>query len=282
MKKVALPIFILIWFFFNACSTDSNEEIQPDTSQAIELKNISYGSDAKQNFDIYLPKDRTLDTKVILLIHGGGWTSGDKTDMKGFYDFLKSEMPDIAVINMNYRLADTNTNPYPMQVNDITTLIELLEEKQNEYQISNSFGILGVSAGGHLGLLWSYSFDTNKQVKMVCSIVGPTNLNDLAYQNNPDPVIQELIILFGEDDNLLEEVSPLSQVKTTSPPTILFYGGQDPLVPTSQGIDLDAKLTELNVIHEFTLYGNEGHGWLGLNLFDTSVKLKEFIGLHLL
>ena len=190
-------------------------------------------------------------------------------------------MPDIAVVNMNYRLADNANNPYPMQVNDITTLIELLEEKQNEYQISNSIGIIGVSAGGHLGLLWSYSFDTNKQVKMVCSIVGPTNLNDLSYQNNPDPVIQELIGLFGEDVNFLEEVSPLSQVKTTSPPTILFYGGQDPLVPTSQGIDLDAKLTELNVIHEFTLYQSEGHGWLGLNLFDTSVKLKEFIGLYL-
>ena len=89
MKKVALPIFILIWFFFNSCSADSNEEIQPDTSEAIELKNISYGSDAKQIFDIYLPKDRTLDTKVMLLIHGGGWTSGDKADMNGFYDFYK-------------------------------------------------------------------------------------------------------------------------------------------------------------------------------------------------
>ncbi len=281
MKKVAIPIFILISFIFNACSVDINEEIPPDLSEIIELTNVSYGADENQNFDIYLPKNRSLATKMLLLIHGGGWTSGDKTDMNGFYDFLKSELPDVAVVNMNYRLADTSTNPHPMQVEDITALVELLGEKQNEYQISNSLGILGVSAGGHLGLLWSYSFDTNKQVKMVCSIVGPTNLADLAYQNSPDPIIQELIGLFGEDENFLEEVSPLSQVKSTSPPTLLFYGGQDPLVPTSQGIDLNTKLEELNVVHEFTLYENEGHGWIGFNLLDTSIKLKDFINLHL-
>ena len=140
---------------------------------------------------------------------------------------------------------------------------------------------MGVSAGGHLGLLWSYAHDTDNQVAMVCSIVGPTNLLDNAYQNSSQPVIQELIGLFGEAEELLEEASPLFQLKSTSPPTLLFYGGQDPLVPVSQGISLDQKLTELGVDHEFTLYENEGHGWVGLNLFDTSIKLKGFIDKNL-
>ncbi len=140
---------------------------------------------------------------------------------------------------------------------------------------------MGVSAGGHLALLWSYAHDTDNQVAMVCSMVGPTNLLDDAYQNSTEPVLQELIGLFGYDEELLEEASPLYQVKSTSPPTILFYGGQDPLIPVSQGIALEGKLTELNVIHEFTLYENEGHGWVGLNLFDTSIKLKEFINKNL-
>ena len=64
---------------------------------------------------------------------------------------------------------------------------------------------------------------------------------------------------------------------STSPPTILFYGGQDPLIPTTQGTAMRDKLEELNITHEFTLYPNEGHGWVGLNLFDTSLKLKDFI-----
>lgn len=201
--------------------------------------------------------------------------------MIGFYEFIKTELPDLAIVNMNYRLADNTTSPYPMQINDISDLVTLLKEKQFEYQISTNLGILGVSAGGHLGLLWSYAHDTNDQVAMVCSMVGPTNLLDAAYQNSSESLIQDLIGLFGDDESLLEEASPLFKVTPTSPPTILFYGGQDPLIPVSQGIVLDGKLTELNVHHEFSLYENEGHGWVGLNLLDTSVKLKEFINENL-
>jgi dipeptidyl aminopeptidase/acylaminoacyl peptidase len=168
-----------------------------------------------------------------------------------------------------------------MQINDISTLVQLLKEKQVEYQISANLGIVGVSAGEHLALLWSYAHDTDNQIAMVCSMIGPTNLLDDTYQNSIEPVLQELIGLFGDDEQLLEKASPLYQVKSTSPPTILFYGGQDPLIPVSQGIAMDGKLTELNVSHEFTLYENEGHGWVGLNLFDTSIKLKEFINKNL-
>lgn len=212
MKKGAFTVFVLLSLIFSACSTDNVPETEQETvletSEVFELTDISYGPDTEQVYDIFLPKNRSSDTKVILLIHGGGWTSGDKSDMNGFYEFLKKDLPDIALVNMNYRLADSNNQPYPMQTDDISTLVKQLREKQTEYQISNSLGIIGVSAGGHLGLLWSYAFDTNNQVKMVGSIVGPTNLIDPAYQNSTDPVLQELIGLFAVNQSILEEASP--------------------------------------------------------------------------
>ena len=116
---------------------------------------------------------------------------------------------------------------------------------------------------------------------MVCSIVGPTNLADPAYTENPiyDPIFE----IFGDEltNQYLENSSPLHRVTASAPPTILFYGGQDPLVPTSQGIDMDARLETLGITHEFTFYENEGHGWVGLNLFDTWTKLKLFTETHL-
>lgn len=60
---------------------------------------------------------------------------------------------------------------------------------------------------------------------MVCSVVGPTNLLDDAYQNSDNEVLQDLIQQFGADKAILEEASPLFQVTDVSPPTILFYGG---------------------------------------------------------
>ena len=119
---------------------------------------------------------------------------------------------------------------------------------------------------------------------MVCSIVGPTNLTDPAYLNNTNVVLQELLDTFGIDNtstDFLEEVSPYHRVTATSPPTILFYGGEDPLIPITQGTTMRDKLESLNVTHQFTLYPNEGHGWIGLNLLDTTLKLKIFIETYL-
>ena len=73
----------------------------------------------------------------------------------------------------------------------------------------------------------------------------------------------------------------MHRVTASAPPTILFYGGQDPLIPTTQGTALRDELTTLGVTHEFTLYPNAGHGWVGTDLLDTVVKLKAFTQTHL-
>ncbi|MCK0133462.1 alpha/beta hydrolase [Arenibacter sp. S6351L] len=277
-------VFILLLnFLFIVTSSCSEDSIAPEIAalEAKTMMNLEYGSDLHQKYDIYLPQNRTKDTKVLILIHGGGWAAGDKSEMDAFKDFIKSQLPGIAVVNMNYRLADDNNPPYPMQIDDINLVVSQLRNKAQEFQISTDIGFIGASAGAHLSLLWSYAHDTKKQVKMVCSIVGPTNLLDEAYISTPNEELRILLDQFGNDPEVLEEVSPLYQVTTTSPPTLLFYGAQDPLIPNSQGISLRDGLMELNVEHEFTLYPNGGHGWVGLDLLDTTIKLKAFIQEHL-
>lgn len=284
--KPYLLSFIIL-FFVSSCSTDdsngNNSDVETlDPSQYYEALNVSYGSDNDQKFDIYLPAGRSSSTKIMILVHGGGWSGGDKSDMNGFRDFVRQEHPDLGIVNINYRLADENNNPYPMQINDITSVIDHLKDNQDNYVIDDDFGFIGVSAGGHLSLLWSYAFDVDDDIKMVCSIVGPTNFTDPAYLNNTNPVLQELIELYGMNASIefLEEVSPYHRATTSAPPTILFYGGQDPLIPTTQGTAMRDKLDALNVIHEFTLYPNASHGWFGLELIDTGVKLKAFTNTH--
>jgi acetyl esterase/lipase len=262
---------ILILFLVFSCSDNSSEDIITDQLlEYAEELNVSYGSDSDQKFDIYLPANRTLNTKVMILIHGGGWSAGDKTDMDVFVDLIFQNFDNIAVVNINYRLADENNQPYPMQTDDITTIINHLKENRNNYVIDDEFGFIGTSAGAHLSMLWSYAINVNSDVNMVCSIVGPTNFTDPAYFDNPGEAIQELLDLYDVDatTEFLEEVSPYHRVTSSAPPTILFYGGQDPLVPTTQGTDMRDKLVELGVINEFTLYENEGHGWGGLNALD--------------
>jgi len=288
MKKSFYAGILILFILLNfACSQDNDTLLSPSptdsaTVEAATLLNVSYGSDSDQVYDIYLPQNRTLSTKVMILVHGGGWTAGDKSDMATFIELMQTELPAYAIVNINYRLANDTTPPFPMQLEDITAIINDLKTKNEEYIISEDYGFLGTSAGAHLSMLWSYDYDTQADVNMGARIVGPTNLADEAYLNNADQTIQAYIDLFGSQLVIpfLESFSPFHKVTVAAPPTILFYGGQDPLIPNSQGMDLSDKLTTLGVTHSFTFYPEEGHGWVGPNAADTWMKLKTFIAAH--
>jgi len=222
------------------------------------------------------------------LVHGGGWIEGDKNDMTAFIPELQKESPDYAVVNINYRLASEGNSPFPMQIDDIKAVIEHLKAKKEEYQISNQYAFIGSSAGAHLSMLYSFGHDSNNEVDMVCSIVGPTNFTDNAYVNPTELTfaflalqIQRITgVLFSQSSQFYKDNSPYHVATSSAPPTILFYGDEDPLIPSSQGIDMHAKLDELGVTNEFTIYSGEGHGWDGDNLLDTTVKLRAFIKAH--
>jgi acetyl esterase/lipase len=270
-KIIFLSLFLALYL---GCSKDNPEE--PEVVEAYQALNVSYGSDPKQVFDIYLPENRTNSTKILILVHGGSWIGGDKEDMNSTKAFISALHPNVGIINMNYTLASFGNPPIPLQTEDISAVVDYVSMNKSSLIVSDDIGFIGISAGAHLSLLWSYAYDDNNQVDMVCSIVGPANFTDPAYSDNP--VYEPIFQLFGNPSvEFLESASPYHRATATSPPTLLFYGGMDPLVPTSQGVDLDAQLTTLGVTHEFHFYPEEGHGWEGANLLDTTSKLSAYI-----
>ena len=282
LKKINFLFLFLALYL--GCSKDSSEEETtaaiPEAVEAYQALNVSYGSDENQVFDIYLPENRTTSTKILILIHGGSWISGDKSDMSSIKTFISALHPNIGIVNMNYTLAGINNPPIPMQTEDISMVVDYLSMNKSSLIVSDDIGFIGLSAGAHLSLLWSYAHDVNNQVDMVCSIVGPANFTDPAYYDNV--LYQPVFQLFGNPSiEFLESASPYHRATTSSPPTLLFYGGMDPLVPTSQGVDMDAQLTTLGVPHEFHFYPEEGHGWDGENLLDTTSKISTYINTYI-
>ncbi|MFB9052553.1 alpha/beta hydrolase fold domain-containing protein [Formosa undariae] len=283
IKTIIILLFIAVTCF--SCTSDSTSEGSDFLDLEATIKtDVEYGIEEFQTYDIYLPAHRDIDTKTLILVHGGGWTSVDKKDMNTFIELIQKDLPNLAILNMNYRLVDETSEAYPMQINDITAVVNHLNSNIDAYQISKDFGFVGVSAGAHLAMLWSYAFDDTQQTKMVGSIVGPTNFTDPAYLEDLNfNTLNQLEQLYGLDltTEFLEKISPYHQITELAPPTILFYGGKDPLIPTSQGDQLQSKLQELGIMHEYTLYPEAGHGWEGLELLDTWSKLKVFIGANL-
>lgn len=267
-----LPIIML---FFNAGCKEVRqpEKILP----ARELINVSYGNDPEQKMDVYLPAGRDESTKVFILVHGGGWSGGSKSDLNYVIPLLKEHFPNHAIVNINYRLATMQSPAFPKQVQDIEKVIRHL--KDSDYSISTDYAFIGTSAGAHLALLYSYRHDTEHDVKAVCSIVGPTDFTDPFYTSHPYYNYAALY-LFGDISNHQEAaigISPALHVSPKSPATIMFYGGQDPLIPASQADRLKKKLDAHNVYNEYYLYSNGGHGnWNTQVMNDFREKLVAF------
>jgi acetyl esterase/lipase len=249
--------------------------------------NVSYAGDALQNMDIYLPAGRSAaTTKVMILIHGGAWSSGDKNDFNAFVDTLKRRQPDYAIFNINYRLSASGSNIFPTQELDTKAAIEFIYSKRTEYLISDKFVLVGASAGAHLALLHAYKYANPLKIKAVVDFFGPTDMVDM-YEN-AGLLQANLGFVIGTIPSLNPTIyfqsSPINLItSTTACPTIILQGDVDPLVNAGrQSAPLRDKLQIAGVPVQYNLYPGKDHGtnWGSDTYFDAFNKNQAFLGLH--
>jgi acetyl esterase/lipase len=277
IKKILIPFLTVLLFV--SCTKD-------DVTSVDTMLNVSYGSDVAQKMDIYLPTGRSASTtKVIVLIHGGGWTSGDKTDFASFVDTLKRRLPGYAIFNINYRLSSNPNNLFPTQELDVKAAVEYIYSKSGEYQVSNKYVLLGASAGAHLAMLQAYKYNTPVKAKAVVSFFGPSDLADM-YNNPVGGNVFLSLALAGaigatpsQNPVLYTNSSPVSFItNSTAMPTILFHGGLDPLVSPSQSVAVQSKLNNAGITNQHVLYPTGGHGdWDAATYSDAFTKIQSFL-----
>ncbi len=266
--------------FFTACSTDPDTD--PDFLVAKDLLDESYGTDPKQNMDVYLPAGRTQsDTPLLIYIHGGGWIDGDKSEFLQVKTILENEFPGYAFVSLNYRLFDfvTSKNGILDQEQDIITAFDYIESQLSEWNISDDFVISGASAGGHLALLHAYKNNTS-DLKAAVVFFPPTELVELFPFNNFTTL--GLTALLGgtptsANQNYLES-SPVTHIDPNDVQTIFFHGDLDTVVPISQSQILEQKLQSENVRHQFTVVQGQGHGFTPQTYTTLLKEAKQFIG----
>jgi acetyl esterase/lipase len=258
----------------------------PPALPAETLTDVAYGDDARQTMDIYLPDGRdTASTKLMILVHGGGWIRGDKSEFTPYITALQERLGNgYAFANINYRLFDNGTNKFPAQENDLQAAVNFLMSKRSEYGFSKNVVLVGASAGAHLVLLQGFKNSSDINPKAIISFFGPADLEHL-YKNPSYPGVPFLLtsMLGGTPDSkpeVYKSSSPINYVTAKSPPTLLLHGGQDNLVPVEQSRLLDSKLKKAGVKHDLVIYPDARHGWRGRNLEDSFNRIKAFLALH--
>ncbi len=117
---------------------DSPAAAQP----AEKRQTLAYGSDRLQTVD-YWP-GRTPGAPLVLFVHGGGWSRGDKRMMHGSDKLEHWRAQGYAVASLNYRLVPDAT--VEQQAQDVAAALALLKQRFAPSRIA----LVGHSAGAHL------------------------------------------------------------------------------------------------------------------------------------
>ncbi len=224
-------------------------------------RNVVYGdqNEPMHRGDIYVRGDlaKSPDRKlpVIIVIHGGAWTVGDKVNDTVHAKRLAER--GYWVMSINYRLAPTH--PFPSQLDDCERALTWVVDNAEQLRIdTDRIGVWGYSAGGHLAALLALQPGRDKPDVKVC-VSGGTPFDLSLIPKNT----QALRAVFGGTPEEVPEVykraSPIEYVSTDSPPVFLFHGEKDWLVPTLFSEAMKRKLRDCGVKHEFVEVPGKGH-----------------------
>ena len=276
-------VFISFLLFLVACKkniTDNSASVA-----ALTLTDVAYASaNSNQKLDVYLPANRSTATSyTCIMVHGGSWSGGDKSDFNTDIATLKTLVGNYAIININYSLANGSSILLQQQIDDLNAAFNFIHSKANEYLINtNKIAIIGASAGAHLSLLKAYKYNTDNKIKAMVDLFGPTNMTWM-YTSHPYPTIAQPTIVNVMGATPITNAaayyngSPINFVSSTVPPTIIFHGTADEIVPISESVNLKNALATAGVQYEYYTYTGEAHGWTGANLTDTYNKVITFI-----
>lgn len=130
---------------------ERREARQLDDAGIRVQRDVAYGNDERQRFDVYQPKVAPrVPAPVIFMVHGGGWANGDKDNGSVALNKALRWVPQgVVLVSANYRmLPDT---PPLAQADDVARALAQAQQLASGWQADPArFVLMGHSAGAHL------------------------------------------------------------------------------------------------------------------------------------
>ncbi len=271
---------------------------------AVEIqleRDIAYGPDERHRLDVMYRND-LVDAPTVLIVHGGGWSAGDKSSEYILAEFFV-EHGFVAALP-NYRLTKPGgVNAFPTPVEDVACAAAWLHHHGADYGGDpSSMLATGYSAGAHIaGLLavnperdWLQDCPLQDGQASFDAFVGFAGPYDFGATQPDGNVCQLLEPLIGPDCDMTDptlwaEANPVDHVTADDPPSLLLGGDRDCVVSspepdtglcTSSFDRMNAALTEAGVATDLVVIPAGGHGDVGIGQPPVAWAVTDFLDRH--
>jgi acetyl esterase/lipase len=231
-------------------------------------QNVAYLPEGRtETADLYLPAKRAKDVRspAVLIIHGGGWTGGDKAAAREFNIGTNLALNGYLALSINYALATKDKATWPQNLHDCLTAVRWLRKHADRLQIDpGRIGVIGGSAGGHLAALVGVLEEKDGldpkgpygefscRVQCAVPMYGPMDLTghrDLSMLGKTREQAPELY----------RTASPVTYVRKGTPPMLILHGTADKTVDIKQSELFAAALKKVGAVHELVIVEGAPH-----------------------
>ncbi len=272
----------------NAAGTGERPVIGPDGDPVpgaeVVYRDLAYGDASPlQKLDIYLPDNGGRPYPVLVAIHGGGFSAGDKGDGQ-IMPVLAGLTRGYAVVGLGYRLSPEAT--FPAAINDVKAAIRWLRAHAGEYGLDGSrVALWGDSAGGNLAALAGTSGDSGAlrgpdptdagqpdTVQAVVDWFGPISFlrtdgdfrdagfNPPSAANGRSFLSEYLGAPLAEVPGRVKASDPITYITPGDPPILIEHGTADGTVPYQQSTRLARSYAKVAGQDAVTLHLLQGAG----------------------
>ena len=213
---------------------------------------------------------------AIIFFFGGGWIGGNRSHFIHHAQYFKKR--GITCFLADYRIANIHgTTPFE-SLRDAKSAIRYLRAHANQLNIDPQKVIAaGGSAGGHLAAATAMidGFDDDQDDMSVDCVPNALVLYNPVIDNGPAGYGFERI---GPS---YKSFSPLHNIDCLVPPTILFLGTEDPLIPVETAEYYANSINRIGGRCDLHLFQGQRHGFFNYRNFDhyrtTVILTDEFL-----
>jgi len=239
-------------------------------------KDLAYlEPDRVEKLDLYLPAkaDKGQRFPGIVIIHGGGFTGGDKGAKREQNIGSTLAANGYVCISINYALAKPGQPTWPRNLHDCKQAVRFLRKHAEKYHVDpDHIGVIGGSAGGHLSAMVGLT-----DAKAGLDPMGPDagiscRVQAIVTMYGPAELRKDTVKLPGTREqvpDLYKLASPVTHVSKDNPPVLLLHGTADKLVPVTQSEQLAEALKKAGVEHQLIIVEGAPHS------FDLQPKQRD-------